>query len=78
VAAHVIRSAMKNIAMFLIADLVTYATTPLDYPQRCTLTKCFNIVTSASSYSTLPDDDDDHTPKHVGAVVILMKILILL
>ena len=68
---------MKNIAMFLIADLVTYATTPPDYPQRCTLTKCFNIVTSASSHSTLPDDDD-HTPKHVGAVVILMKILILL
>jgi len=46
--------------MFFIADLITYAATPLNKPKWCNLTKCFNIVTSPSSHSTLPDDGD-HT-----------------
>ena len=46
--------------MFLIADLIIYAVTPPDLPQWCILTIGFNIVTLASSHSTLPDDDD-HT-----------------
>ena len=29
--------------------------------KQLVLTSCFNIVTLASSHSTLPDDDGDHT-----------------
>jgi len=39
-------------------DLVTYAATPPDQPNRCNLIYCFNIVTLASSNSALPDDGD--------------------
>ena len=36
------------------------------------LKQLVKILTLASSHSTLPDDGDNHTPKHVGAIVILM------
>ena len=39
-------------------DLVTYAATTPDQPNRCNLIYCFNIVTLARSYSALHDDGD--------------------
>ena len=37
-------------------DLVTYAATPPDQPNRCILIYCFDIETLACSYTALPDD----------------------
>jgi hypothetical protein len=40
-------------------SLITYAVTPPDQPDQCILIDCFDTVNLASSYSALPDDDDD-------------------
>jgi len=43
---------------FLIADLIKYAATPPNQPQRSILTGYFNNYNLASSNNALPDDGD--------------------